>query len=159
MFVNVLSDSNPGWHRLLRSPVLPPSLPIREAASRMMAAACSSIVVRDEKGAVLGLWTESDALEASLGRRDPDLPVGQAVSAQLASLPHDMPLQDAVEAFRRRQLRHALVWKGGQPLGIVTLTDIVRNQGLESFLLVKRIRDLPGRRRARCRPRPGRARR
>ncbi|MCD4499546.1 EAL domain-containing protein [Chromobacterium vaccinii] len=122
----------------------PPSLPIREAASRMMAAACSSIVVRDEKGEVLGLWTESDALEASLGRRDPDLPVGQAVSAQLASLPHDTSLQDAVEAFRRRQLRHALVWKRGQPLGIVTLTDIVRNQGLESFLIVKRIRDLPG---------------
>ncbi|AXE36371.1 EAL domain-containing protein [Chromobacterium phragmitis] len=122
----------------------PPSLPIREAASRMMAAACSSIVVRDELGHVLGLWTESDALKASLGRRDPELPVGQAISAQLASLPHDMTLPDAVEAFRNRQLRHALVWKHGQPLGIVTLTDIVRNQGLESFLIVKRIRDLPG---------------
>ncbi|AUH52113.1 diguanylate cyclase [Chromobacterium sp. ATCC 53434] len=123
----------------------PPSLPIREAASRMMAAACSSIVVRDEEsGEILGIWTETDALEASLGRRDPALPVEQAVSARLASLPHDMSLPEAVGEFRRRRLRHALVLRNGQPLGMVTLTDIVRNQGLESFLIVKRVRDLSG---------------
>ncbi|QEL57768.1 EAL domain-containing protein [Chromobacterium paludis] len=122
-----------------------PSLPLREAASRMMAAGCSSIVVRDEASAeILGIWTEADALDASLGRGDPLLPVGQAVSAGVVELPHDMPLDQAVRAFRDRQLRHALVMKQGAPVGMVTLTDIVRNQGLESFLIVKRVRDLPG---------------
>ncbi|POZ62383.1 EAL domain-containing protein [Chromobacterium alticapitis] len=123
----------------------PPTLPIREAASRMMAAGCSSIVVRDEaSGVVIGIWTEADALDASLGRGDPKLPVGQAISAGVVELPYDMPLDQAVRAFRDRQLRHALVMKHGAPIGMVTLTDIVRNQGLESFLIVKRVRDLPG---------------
>ncbi len=123
----------------------PQSLSIREAASRMMAAGCSSIVVRHEvSGEVLGIWTEADALDASLGRVDPLLPVGQAVSGGVALLPHDMPLLAVVREFRARQLRHALVMKDGAPLGMVTLTDIVRNQGLESFLIVKRVRDLPG---------------
>ncbi|OHX14253.1 diguanylate cyclase [Chromobacterium sphagni] len=122
----------------------PPSLSLREAASRMMAAGCSSILVQNDDGSICGIWTEADALWALPGALDPLQPVGAALGAPPASLPHDMPLAEAVEIFRRRQLRHALVSRNGQPLGMLTLTDIVRNQGVESFLIVKRVSSLPG---------------
>ena len=122
----------------------PPSLSLREAAARMVAAGCSSILVRDDDGAIHGIWTEADALRAALTPADADAPVSRALGAPPATLPHDMPLPDAVEAFRSRQLRHALVLEHGRPLGMLTLTDIVRNQGVESFLIVKRVSDLPG---------------
>ncbi|UTH74717.1 EAL domain-containing protein [Chromobacterium sp. IIBBL 290-4] len=120
-----------------------PSQSVREAARRMLAAGYSSILVREAGGRVCGFWTEADALELCRSGGDADQPIQQAMKPPPAELAHDLSLQQAVDAFRGRQLRHALVCRNGQPLGMLTLTDIVRNQGLESFLMVKRVADLP----------------
>ena len=43
--------------------------PLATAARRMMEARCSSILVLDDAGAVLGIWTEHDALALDIFKR------------------------------------------------------------------------------------------
>ena len=114
--------------------------PLAEAARRMLLAGCGSIVVQDEAGRPLGIWTEADALaldrlDGAAGAR----PVGEAMSAPLVVLPHDLPVSEAVALFRNRDIRHALVEQAGKICGVVSLTDIVLSQGSEAFLSVRRV--------------------
>ncbi|UGA36751.1 CBS domain-containing protein [Chromobacterium haemolyticum] len=113
---------------------------LAEAARRMLLAGCGSIVVQDETGRPLGIWTEADAL--ALDRLDGVVgmrPVGGAMSTPLVVLPHDLPVSEAVALFRQRGIRHALVEQAGKMCGVVSLTDIVLSQGSESFLSVRRV--------------------
>ncbi|NHR05971.1 EAL domain-containing protein [Chromobacterium haemolyticum] len=113
---------------------------LAEAARRMLLAGCGSIVVQDEAGRPLGIWTEADAL--ALDRLDGVVgmrPVGGAMSTPLVVLPHNLPVNEAVVLFRERGIRHALVEQAGEMCGVVSLTDIVLSQGSESFLSVRRV--------------------
>ncbi|MBI3145069.1 MAG: EAL domain-containing protein [Pseudogulbenkiania sp.] len=122
----------------------PPWTPVHEAASKMMASHCGSIVVMDEKGKALGIWTETDALnlDFSAAAAAEEIPVERVMSSPVRTIQSGTSIHDATGFFRRHGIRHALVERDGVYLGLLSLTDIVLNQGMEAFLGLKRLEEL-----------------
>ncbi|KZE33874.1 EAL domain-containing protein [Crenobacter luteus] len=120
-----------------------PDTPLNEAARRMAEQRRAAIVVLGDDGRALGIWTEADAL-----RLDPGdtarlaCPVSEWMSRSVLTLAADTSIHDATSLFRARGLRHALVERDGRYVGFVSLSDIVLNQGAESFLSVRRLDSL-----------------
>ena len=128
--------------------VCSPDTPLFEAAGRMRAAAVSSIVVTDEEGPI-GIWTEHDALALDLSSSQVfDQPVETVMSSPVRSIASTATLTEAAHLFRDRHIRHLLVCDGGGEqatlLGIISLTDVVLNQGIEHYLHFRTVGTLVG---------------
>ncbi len=121
----------------------PPDLPLHEAARRMSDRRVSSILVV-EGDAVLGIWTERDALAVDFG--DPEtfaLAVREAMSAPVRTVSASTPLHALTLRFREEHLRHLLVVdEAGKRLGIVSQSDVVLNQGIEHYLKLRKVDSL-----------------
>ncbi|RFA26599.1 hypothetical protein CAI21_16695 [Alkalilimnicola ehrlichii] len=119
---------------------LPPATPLRQAAQQMQAARCSSILIMDQ-GRPVGIWTERDALTVDF--TDPqefERPVEQVMNHPVRTLAEDTPLRSVAALFQRERLRHFLVLdKQGQPIGVLSQTDVVLNQGIEHFLRLRTV--------------------
>lgn len=113
---------------------------LSEAARRMTAARCSSILVT-QNGAIVGIWTERDAL--ALDMSDPQAfqsPIGHHMTSPVKTIHIGADLGEAAVRFREEKVRHLLaVDDAGTILGIVTQTDIVLNQGIEYYLLLRQV--------------------
>jgi diguanylate cyclase (GGDEF)-like protein/PAS domain S-box-containing protein len=119
------------------------SMPVFEAAQRMAEMRCSSILVVDDDGAALGIWTETDALKSELFEPERQtLTLGDVMSAPVLSLRAQTPLQDAVATFNEKHIRHALIVDDSGPVGMLSMTDIIRHQQGESFLSLRRLETL-----------------
>ena len=120
-----------------------PSLSVREAAARMHAAQCGSIVVVDA-GQPVGIWTEADAI-AGAWRSAGDLerPVADFMSAPVQSIAAQTTLGEAARRFRLAGVRHFLVNDSPScPLGIVSQTDVVSHQSAGFFLPSREVASL-----------------
>ncbi len=122
--------------------------PLATAVRRMMEARCSSILVLDDAGAVLGIWTEHDALALDMAdARTFQSPIARHMSSPVKTLPAGTGLGEAAQRFREERVRHFLVVDNiGTRLGIVTQTDIVLNQGIEYFLALRELSSVLNRR-------------
>ncbi|WP_322044399.1 EAL domain-containing protein [Paraburkholderia sp. J67] len=128
--------------RLLSGPLLAcgPDVTIREAARLMAEHRYSAIVVVDA-GRPIGIWTERDALalgthatQASAATQ----PIATAMSRPVRALPAHTSAREAAALFAREGIRHCLaVDAAGEPLGLVTQTDLVMSQGPECFLRLR----------------------
>ncbi|GGY07201.1 EAL domain-containing protein [Paludibacterium paludis] len=117
-----------------------PETSVGEAAAIMSSRGCGSIVVIDEAGTAVGIWTETDALD--IDYRDPAIrlmPVSQLMSHPVLTVPHTLSLHEATALFRENAIRHALVTGPKGYHGMISLTDIVLNQGTESFIGLRRV--------------------
>ncbi|KTG17706.1 hypothetical protein AUR63_08020 [Guyparkeria sp. XI15] len=126
----------------------PPDTPVHEAASRMRAAGVSSIVVVEEDRPV-GIWTEHDALALNLSLDSTfDQPVTAVMSRPVKSIRAEAPLTEAAHQFREQHIRHLLVCEGDGKektlRGIISLTDVVLNQGIEHYLHFRTVGSLAG---------------
>ena len=115
-----------------------PETPVHEAAARMREATVSSIVVTDGARPI-GIWTEHDALGLDLASPSVfDQPVATVMSTPVRTIGWDAYLTDAAHRFREQHIRHLLVCEGEgdgtRPRGIISLTDVVLNQGIEHYL-------------------------
>jgi len=117
-----------------------PDTPLCEAAARMAERRCSSILVVEGDQPV-GIWTEHDALKVDFA--DPESvhrPIARAMSSPVASLPRTTPVGEATVRLHAEQRRHFLVvGDGGEPLGILTQTDLAVNQGIEPYLRLREV--------------------
>lgn len=124
-----------------------PDTPLHEAAQRMVQARCSSIAVMEAE-AIVGLWTEHDALALDIS--DPRLflaPIAQHMSSPVKTLPAGTSLGETAMRFREEKVRHFLVVDAaGAYKGIVTQTDIVLNQGVEYYLSLREVQSVLNRR-------------
>ena len=117
-----------------------PTIPLSEAAARMAARGCSSILVVEESAPV-GIWTEHDALAvdfsdlATLQR-----PIAEVMSQPVMSLPRGTSAAEAALSLSAAQRRHLLVTgDDGEPLGLLTQTDLAVNQGIEPYLRLREV--------------------
>ncbi|MFA7521648.1 MAG: EAL domain-containing protein [Halothiobacillaceae bacterium] len=122
--------------------------PVFKAAKRMRAAAVSSIVVIED-GRPVGIWTEHDALALDLSSPEIfELPVKAVMSAPLHMIASEARLAEATHRFRELSVRHLLAYDGQgedrQLRGIISLTDIVLNQGVEHYLHFRTVSTLVG---------------
>ncbi|WP_459867958.1 EAL domain-containing protein [Endothiovibrio diazotrophicus] len=134
---NCLSRSDLPLERIVQRSLLncTPRTSVREAAERMVAARCSSIVVMDG-GVPVGIWTERDALKVEWAEGGGlDRPVAEVMSAPVKCIDGSLSLGEAAVRFQREGVRHFVVTApGGGVRGIVTQTDVVLNRGIECYL-------------------------
>lgn len=113
----------------------PPTTPVGVAAQLMRDARCGSILVVDA-GKPVGIWTESDALSGKWSSvADLDQPVSVVMSTPVKHIPLQTTLGEAARIFRVSGVRHFLVNDAdGRHVGMISQTDVVRNQGVAFFL-------------------------
>ena len=109
----------------------------------MNEARCSSILVMDG-GKAVGIWTERDALAMNFS--DPaafERPIAEVMNAPVKTLHHQCSLGEAAMRFREEGVRHFLVVDDSScPLGVITQTDVIQNQGIEYFILMRDVRTI-----------------
>jgi CBS domain-containing protein len=108
-----------------RAPVAcEPGLALREALTRMDQEGIGSMVVVDPDGAPVGIFTLRDLLRVTAAGADLAQPVGRFMSPDPVSLPGEAPAQEAALAMARHGIRHVLVVRGPQLVGIVSEKDL-----------------------------------
>ncbi|NLW03998.1 MAG: EAL domain-containing protein [Pseudomonadaceae bacterium] len=117
-----------------------PSLPLKEVAKRMSRAKVSCILIV-ENDQLLGIWTEGDTRKLDFSK--PDLlttPISSLMSFPVISVNYDARLSETAAFMKERGLRRLLVLnQQGEPLGMLTQSDLVRYQGVENYLLMRNV--------------------
>ena len=111
------------------------------AAREMQKNHVSSILIIEDNEPI-GIWTEADARKLDL--TDPSLQkrsISDFMSSPVDSVDEDISLSEIALKFQQLRRRHFLVKSlSGEPLGIVSQTDIIRFQGLEHYLCMRNVR-------------------
>jgi CBS domain-containing protein len=83
-----------------------------------------SLLITDG-GRLTGIITERDVLRAVALGADPDRStVDEVMTAQVFTVPPDMPLQEAAREMATRWIRHLPIVEGDQLLGVVSMRDV-----------------------------------
>jgi CBS domain-containing protein len=114
-----------------------------EAIRMMNEHRIGAILVEDGKNLV-GIWTERDYLRNS---GDPDFDprtarVGDHMTSPLHFADHDANLTQLEEMFLGLYLRHIPVQKDGDPIGMVSIGDVLRASLLEKDHQIKQLNSL-----------------
>ncbi|MGE5505395.1 MAG: EAL domain-containing protein [Actinomycetota bacterium] len=119
----------------------PPTTRIAEAARLMAEARHSSIVVMDGAKPV-GIWTERDALAFDFSDAQAfDQPISSVMSSPIKTLAHDTTIGDAGMRFKLEGVRHfVVVDDAGEPMGIISQSDVILRHGVEHFLVLRAVR-------------------
>lgn len=109
---------------------------IREAARRMMEGKTSGLlVVKDDR--LEGLVTDHDLRRhCVIEQVSPEEPVRTIMTTDLYSVAPEMSAFEALLEMTRRNIRHLPVVAAGQPAGLVTAVDFVRQQATSAVYLV-----------------------
>ncbi|SEI76507.1 PAS domain S-box-containing protein/diguanylate cyclase (GGDEF) domain-containing protein [Allopseudospirillum japonicum] len=121
----------------------PPETCLSEAARLMQQAHVSCILIQDpETQALVGIWSEGDARRLDFTDRQLiSRPIGDFMSHPVRSVPASWSLNQVGMKLKREGVRRLLVIQDEdqRPLGIVTQTDVVRQQGLEHYLYMREV--------------------
>lgn len=118
-----------------------PETTVAEAAARMTEYQVSCILVSENQN-MIGIWTEHDALAVDFSDpRQFRQPVSAVMSSPVLSMPDTLDAGEAAIRLREAGKRHFLITdSNGQPTGILSQTDLARNQGLEPYLRLREVR-------------------
>lgn len=115
-----------------------------EAARQMREHRISSLCVTDDDGKLIGIVTLRDLSGRVLAEgRPPETPVGSVMTADPMTLPPDAIGTDVFNALMERGISHVPIVDGGQLVGIVTKTDLTRQQALSASFLVGDVATAP----------------
>lgn len=113
------------------SAVVGPEHTLRQASVRMIQNRTGAAVVLDHSLPGPAVITERDLLRAMADGLDPDLEqVGDHMTGELVSASPSWPLQEAAALMVKHSIRHVLVFDGHELVGILSMRDVVRVQGL-----------------------------
>jgi CBS domain-containing protein len=104
---------------------LPPDATIRDACQRMRDRYVGSVLVTDDQGRLLGIFTERDAVCRILAdSRDPDrVTLAEAMTQNPFTVPPHRTALDALRVMQDGGFRHVPVVDRGYVVGIVSYTD------------------------------------
>ena len=104
-----------------------PERSLREAAKYMSENNTGSVVVMDPEQPGPGIFTERDLLHAVANGGSPDQEVvADHLTDKGTFADPDWDLKKAAETMLRGGFRHLVVMDGGDPVGIISMRDIVR---------------------------------
>ncbi|GAA2400829.1 CBS domain-containing protein [Streptomyces glaucosporus] len=104
-----------------------PAHTLRQAARLMAARRVGAAVVLDPDTCGIGILTERDVLESLGAGQDPDRePVHLHTTTDVVFASPGWTLEDAALAMTRGGFRHLIVLDDREPVGVVSVRDIVR---------------------------------
>ncbi|MGD3105626.1 CBS domain-containing protein [Streptomyces sp. YGL11-2] len=104
-----------------------PAHTLRQAARLMAARRIGSAVVLDNDTCGIGILTERDILNSLGAGENPDRETAQShTTPDVVFATPDWTLDDAAEAMVRGGFRHLIVLDGHEPVGVVSVRDIIR---------------------------------
>ncbi|PIY60569.1 hypothetical protein COY95_01105 [Candidatus Woesearchaeota archaeon CG_4_10_14_0_8_um_filter_47_5] len=90
-----------------------------------------SCVVALKNNKPAGIVTERDLAKLIVQNKDPKTTtIGEVMTSPILTLSEDSTMLDAIDLFTTKRIRHVIVVRDGAAVGIVTETDIVREQCL-----------------------------
>ena len=118
----------------------------RDAATRMTDEGVSCLLVTapsadaDAPAQLVGIVTDRDLRTRLIATGLPfETPVQQLMTPTLVSVQHEQRVSDAWQQMLRHNVHHLPVLKQEQPIGVITLSDLIRNESNQSVYLVGRI--------------------
>lgn len=124
---------------LIRRPILTvdPTVPVRKVAVLMRDLNVSSLVVKSEP---LGIITDRDLRNRVLAVGLSDtVPVAQVMTNPIITLPGDSLVFEGLMLMLERGIHHMPVTANGQVIGLVTHTEILRQQSRSPLLLPRHL--------------------
>lgn len=104
-----------------------PTHTLREAAARMVEKGTGAALVEDGDLPAPGIVTERDLLDSVGAGEDPDAErVRDHMSEGVIAAAPEWSLERAAAEMSRRNVRHLVVFEGGELIGILSMRDIVR---------------------------------
>jgi CBS domain-containing protein len=115
---------------------------ISEALTLMYAHKIGAMLVRDESGNIVGIWTERDLLHDVLEEGfDPRKAlIGQYMTSDLHTAPIDATIQDMKEMMIQLFIRHLLIEQDGKIVGILSVGDMIRASLIEQDRRIEELR-------------------
>ena len=134
-------------HEILQSPLVSAdqNTPIRDAARLMSEQQVSSLLIVDagavdEEHAVVGIVTDWDLRERVVAAGlATDRPVLEVMSSADITLNQNAYVYEAMLLMLRQNLHHLPIMRKSRPLGVLTLTDLLRHEAQGSILLLRNI--------------------
>jgi len=100
--------------------------PCREAAELMARHRIGAIAVHQDSR-VIGLLTERDLATRVMARGlGHDTPIGEAMRRDLPSIPDTLSELECASRMKEHETRHLLVEQDGQPVGIISMRDVIQ---------------------------------
>jgi len=116
---------------------------VGEAARIMSQEGISSVLVRtDPPGIITDRDLRNRVLGAGLG---PETPLLGVMSRPLRSVPAETPIYDAWTLLLDRGLHHLPVTRGGDIVGVLSSTDLMRSTATGPMAVLRGVERLPGR--------------
>jgi CBS domain-containing protein len=106
----------------------------------MEEAGVGSVVVREASGTVIGIVTDRDLRRAVARGIGLDATVETLMSAPVAALDAATPCFEALSRMTEAGIRHLLVTRDGEPVGMVTANDLLLAHGRSPMALSRAIR-------------------
>lgn len=104
-----------------------PSHTLREAAEKMVEKGTGAALVLDAELPTPSVVTERDLLISVAQGQNPALErVADHMSEGVLAAAPDWSLERAAAEMSRRNVRHLVVFEAGEPIGILSMRDIVR---------------------------------
>ncbi|MFI5659637.1 cyclic nucleotide-binding/CBS domain-containing protein [Streptomyces sp. NPDC051684] len=104
-----------------------PNHTLRQAARLMSARHIGAAVVLDPDGCGIGILTERDILNALGQNQNPDLETaGAHTTTDVVFAAPSWTVDEAAAAMAHGGFRHLIVLEGQEPVGIVSVRDIIR---------------------------------
>lgn len=106
---------------------------VQAAAEAMAEAKVGSLLIVDRKGALVGIFTERDALVRVLAKGlDPTkTTLADVMTTQLQTIPSDRPLGHALHMMFEGGFRHVPVVDDGKPVGMISARDALGGEMVE----------------------------
>ncbi len=120
-----------------------PDATVGAAAQRLTKQGIGSLVILDESGSLLGVFTERDLVRALAehGQSAWDVPVREVLTERPATCKVEDSLRGVMSLMTRRRARHLPVIAGEALVGIVSIGDVVKGQLEDLELEVGVLRD------------------
>jgi signal-transduction protein with cAMP-binding, CBS, and nucleotidyltransferase domain len=104
-----------------------PETPITEALRLMIKNHIGAILIKD-KEIIVGIWTERDLMRntVSAGFDPQTAQIGDYMTTSLPSAPHTDTVYQLLDKFLGMRLRHLLIQKNGDYIGLLSTGDVIK---------------------------------
>jgi diguanylate cyclase (GGDEF)-like protein/PAS domain S-box-containing protein len=134
--------TEPTIAELIKRPLLTcaPTDSLQTAAKLMRQNETSCILIR-EGNFITGIWSEADTRKLTFDKINPAaVEIGTVMSSPVISAPALTPVSTAANLMINHNIRRLLVVDGQlQPIGLLTQSDIVRQQKIEFYLRFREV--------------------